>query len=142
MLLLMDCLKIPFLGEPRTIIKSQRGDMGLSKNDCILGLKIGSIGSSVVSDSVTPWTVVRQAPLFMGFARQIYWSGLLCSSPRDLPDLGIELRSSAFQVDSLTIVLLLIQFRVFKMLKHRRFFLFVFVSREYVLSPRMILYVL
>ena len=100
------------------------------------------LSCSVVSDSVTPWTVVRQAPLFMGFARQIYWSGLLCSSPRDLPDLGIELRSSAFQVDSLTIVLLLIQFRVFKMLKHRRFFLFVFVSREYVLSPRMILYVL
>ena len=89
-LLLMDCLKIPFLGEPRTIIKSQLGDMGLSKNDCILGLKIGSVSLSVVSDSVTPWTVVRQAPLFMGFARQICWSGLLCSSPGDLPDKGLN----------------------------------------------------
>ena len=24
---------------------------------------------------VTPWTVARQAPLFMGFSRQEYWSG-------------------------------------------------------------------
>ena len=31
---------------------------------------------SVVFDSVTPWTVVRQAPLSMGFSRQEYWSGL------------------------------------------------------------------
>ena len=26
----------------------------------------------------------------MGFSRQEYWSGLPCSSPGDLPDLGIE----------------------------------------------------
>ena len=24
---------------------------------------------------VTPWTVAHQAPLFMGFSRQEYWSG-------------------------------------------------------------------
>ena len=29
---------------------------------------------------VTPWTVVRQAPLAMGFSRQEYWSGLLFPS--------------------------------------------------------------
>ena len=29
----------------------------------------------------TPWTVARQAPLSMGFSRQEYWSGLLCSLP-------------------------------------------------------------
>ena len=29
---------------------------------------------SVVSDSVTPWTVARQAPLSMGFPKQEYWS--------------------------------------------------------------------
>ena len=29
---------------------------------------------SVVSDSVTPWTVARQVPLSMGFPRQEYWS--------------------------------------------------------------------
>ena len=31
---------------------------------------------SVVSDSVTPWTVAHQAPQSMGFSRQEYWSGL------------------------------------------------------------------
>ena len=25
---------------------------------------------------VTPWTVARQTPLFTGFSRQEYWSGL------------------------------------------------------------------
>ena len=39
----------------------------------------------------TPWTPLdRQAPLFMGFPRQEYWSGLPFPSPRDLPDSGIE----------------------------------------------------
>ena len=36
------------------------------------------------------WTVAHQAPLFMGFSRQEYWSGLPCPPPGDLPDLGIE----------------------------------------------------
>ena len=36
----------------------------------------------------TPWTVARQAPLSVGFARQEYWSGLPCPPPGDLPDLG------------------------------------------------------
>ena len=39
------------------------------------------------------WTVAYQAPLSVGFSRKEYWSGLLYSSPGDLPDLGIELRS-------------------------------------------------
>ena len=39
----------------------------------------------------TPWTVACQAPLSMGFPRQEYWSGLPVSSPRDLPDPGIQL---------------------------------------------------
>ena len=39
---------------------------------------------------VTLWTVAHQAPLSMGFCRQEYWSGLLCPSPGDLPDPGIE----------------------------------------------------
>ena len=29
----------------------------------------------------TPWTVAHQAPLFMGFPRQEYWSGLPFPSP-------------------------------------------------------------
>ena len=31
-----------------------------------------------MSDSVTLWTVARQAPLSMGFSRQEHWSGLPC----------------------------------------------------------------
>ena len=33
----------------------------------------------------TLWIVACQAPLFMGFFRQKYWSGLPCPSPGDLP---------------------------------------------------------
>ena len=46
-------------------------------------------------------TVACQAPLSMGFARQEYWSGLLFPSPGDLPDLGIDPVSPAWQADSL-----------------------------------------
>ena len=38
------------------------------------------------------WTVARPASPSMGFSRQGYWSGLLCSSPGDLPEPGIELQ--------------------------------------------------
>ena len=40
-------------------------------------------GGSVVSDSVTPWTAARQAPLSLGFSRQEYWSGLPCPPPEE-----------------------------------------------------------
>ena len=43
----------------------------------------------------TPWTVACQAPLFMGFSRQEYWSGLPFPPPGDLPNPGIHPRSSA-----------------------------------------------
>ena len=52
----------------------------------------------------TPWTTVRQAPLFMGFFRQEYWSGLPFPPPGDLPDPGIQPQGStspAWQADSL-----------------------------------------
>ena len=39
----------------------------------------------------TPWTVVLQAPLSMGFSQQEYRSGLPFPSPGDLPDSGIKL---------------------------------------------------
>ena len=48
----------------------------------------------------TPWTVVCQAPLSMGFSKQEYWSGLPFPSPGVLPDPGIEPRSPALQADS------------------------------------------
>ena len=50
---------------------------------------------------MTPWAVAHQAPLSMGLSRQEYWSGLPFSSPGDLPDPGVEPRSSALQADSL-----------------------------------------
>ena len=50
---------------------------------------------SVMSDSVTPWTVAHQAPLSMGFPRQEYWSGLPFPSPGALPDPRAEPTSSA-----------------------------------------------
>ena len=45
---------------------------------------------SVVSNSVTPWTVAYQVPLSMEFSRQEYWSGFPFPTPGDLPDPGIE----------------------------------------------------
>ena len=59
-----------------------------------------SVSCSVVSDSVTPWTVARQGPLSMGFSRQECWSGLPCPPPGDLPTPGIEPGSPALQADS------------------------------------------
>ena len=38
----------------------------------------------------TPWTVACKAPLFMGFSRQEYWSGLPFPSPGDPPNPGME----------------------------------------------------
>ena len=49
---------------------------------------------------MTPWTVAHQVPLFMGFSRQEYWSGLPFPSPGDLPDPGVEPGSPALQADS------------------------------------------
>ena len=50
----------------------------------------------VVSDSfVTLWTVACQAPLFMAFSWQEYWSELPFPSSRDLPEPGIEPPSPA-----------------------------------------------
>ena len=43
---------------------------------------------SVLSDSVTPWTAARQAPLSMGLSRQEHWSGLPCPPLGDLPNQG------------------------------------------------------
>ena len=49
----------------------------------------------------TSWTVACQAPPFMAFSRQEYWSGLPFPSPGYLPDPGIKPRSPALQADAL-----------------------------------------
>ena len=59
---------------------------------------------TVVSNSVTPWTVARQAPLSMGLSRQEHWSGLPLPPPGDLPNPGLIATSPVsppLQVDSL-----------------------------------------
>ena len=43
----------------------------------------------------TPWTVVYQAPLSMGFSGEESWSGLPFPPLGDLPNPGIESASSA-----------------------------------------------
>ena len=50
---------------------------------------------SLVPLFMTPWNIVCQAPLSMGFPRQEYWSGLPFPSPGDLPDPGTELTTPA-----------------------------------------------
>ena len=57
---------------------------------------------SLVRLFATPWSIIHQAPLSMGFFRQEHWSGLPFPSPEDLPNPGIEPRSPALQADALT----------------------------------------
>ena len=59
------------------------------------------VSYSVVSDFSTLRTVAQQAPLFMGFPRQEYWSGLPFPSPWDLPNRRIEPGFPVLQADSL-----------------------------------------
>ena len=49
-----------------------------------------AVSLSHVQLSATLRTVARQDPLFTGFSRKEYWSGLPRPPPRDLPNPGIE----------------------------------------------------
>ena len=55
---------------------------------------------SVVSDSATPRTVARQAPLSMGILQARIWEWAAISFSRGPPKLGIEPRSPTWQADS------------------------------------------
>ena len=55
----------------------------------------------ITSDSATPRTVARQAPLSTGFSRQEHWRELPCPPPGHLPSPGIEPRCPAVQAGSL-----------------------------------------
>ena len=55
---------------------------------------------SVLSDSVTPLSAARQAPLSVGVSRQESWSGLPRPPPGGLPDPWTEPRSLVLQADS------------------------------------------
>ena len=64
-------------------------------------LEIKSVSHSVMSDSVTPWTVAHQAPLSMEFSRQENWGELPFPSPADIPDPGVKPTSPTLQAESL-----------------------------------------
>ena len=53
---------------------------------------------SVMSNSATPWAVVRQAPLSPEFSRQEHCNALPFPPPGDLPDPGIEPTALALEV--------------------------------------------
>ena len=78
---LLPCRQI--LHHLRQLAKSSRRDNNKDSelNACVC---------SVMSNSATPWTAARQAPLSMGFSRQEYWSGLPCLPPGDLPNPGVK----------------------------------------------------
>ena len=48
---------------------------------------------SCVQVFATPWTVVPQAPVSMGFSRQKYWGRFPFPPPGHLPDPGIKATS-------------------------------------------------
>ena len=50
---------------------------------------------------MTPWTIAFQAPLFMGFPRQEYWSGCHCLLWEIFLTQGSNLQLLHWQVDSL-----------------------------------------
>ena len=79
--------------QPSTVEKGS--DPGLPARVC------GGSSLSHVRLFLTPWTVAHQAPLFMGFLRQEYWSGLPCPPPEDLLYSGIKPWSPALQANSL-----------------------------------------
>ena len=45
------------------------------------GSLVGGLVAKLCPTLATPWTVACQAPLFMGFLRQEYWSGMPFPSP-------------------------------------------------------------
>ena len=66
--------------EIRRAVQVHRGDRSLNGN-CSYG---GTVFCCLVPQlclTATSWTVARQAPLFMEFSRQEYWSGLPFPSP-------------------------------------------------------------
>ena len=66
----------------------------------MVNLTCESVSCSVVSNSATPQTVAPQAPLSMGILQARLPEWVTISLPEDLPNPGIESRSSTLQVDS------------------------------------------
>ena len=64
------------------------------------------LSHSVVSDSVTPWTVAHQAPLFMGFSRQEYGVGCYALFQGIFPTQGLNPGLLHWQAESLPLMAL------------------------------------
>ena len=64
--------------------------------------KLLSLVTKLYPTLCNSWTIARQAPLYVGFPRQVYWSGLPFSAPGHLPGPGIELTSPALAGGLLT----------------------------------------
>ena len=82
-------------------MKAPNGQLRSNSQQPMLQFVIVIQSLNCVHVIATPLIVTHQAPLSMGFSRQEYWSELPFSSPGDLPDPGLELRSPALHVDTL-----------------------------------------
>ena len=83
------------------VARSQTGLSGWTELSWAESASVAGLSRSVMPDSATPRTAARRAPPSMGLSRHGDWSGLPFPSPGDLPDPGIEARSSSLQADSL-----------------------------------------
>ena len=59
---------------------------------------------SVISNSVSLWTIAHQTPLFMSLPQQEYWSGCHFVLQGIFPTQGLNLYLLCWQADSLTTV--------------------------------------
>ena len=75
--------------------------LGINRNFLPKNLRMALHCVLSQSDSEIPWTVALQAPLFMGFSLQEYWSGLLFPPQGILLTQGPNLCLLHWQVDSL-----------------------------------------
>ena len=90
------------------------------------------VSHSVVSDSLIPERA-HQAPLFMEFSRQEYWSGKPLPSPGDLLDPGIEptsLASSALQGDFFFFFFLPLSYQGIPIYMYTKVFLLLLIKDE------------
>ena len=90
--------RIPGTGEPAVLPSLGSHRVGHDWSDLAAAAAAACL---VMSDSGTPWTVTRQAPLSMWFSRQEYWSGLPFPDPGNIPYTRIKLGTPALQEYSL-----------------------------------------
>ena len=79
-----------------------KGMISVNLDSCIFSYRNGSLVTKLCPTLVTLWTIASQALLSMGFPRQEYWNGLPFPCLGDLLNPGIEPKSPALQVDSLS----------------------------------------